>query len=364
MKIGLIIYGSPDSISGGYLYDRMLLSHLRARGDEVEILSLPRRGYASRIADNLRFRVPGGLDLVLQDELTHLSLLVSNAKKRDVPVISIVHNLHTSERRAEWQNALYRPIERQYLRSVDGYVFNSQTTRKSVEALISGHRPAVVATPGGDRLGVWSREKIAGRAHEPGPLRLLFLANVTALKGLQVVLEALASLRAGICALDVVGSCEVEREYARAMQRRASGLSSAVAFHGVLDGQPLADILMRAQVMVVPSYYEGFGIAYLEGMAFGLPPIATTAGAVPELVLHAKNGYLVAPGDSRGLARLLETLAVDRTLLGRIGVCALECFLSKPTWEESAAVVREFLIDVLRGHGSSRAEHEGDQARG
>jgi glycosyltransferase involved in cell wall biosynthesis len=333
----------------------MLVAHLRARGDEVEIISLPGRGYASRVADNLRFRLPGGLDIVLQDELAHLAVLASNASRRDFPVISIVHNLHSSERRPGWQNVVFRSIERLYLTSVDGYVFNSQATRKSVEALIPGHKASVVATPGGDRLGVWSREEIASRAHEPGPLRLLFLANVTALKGLQVVLEALAKLPAGTCALDVVGSCEVEPEYARAMQRRASGLAAPVAFHGVVDGQPLTQILKRAQVMVVPSYYEGFGIAYLEGMAFGLPAIATTAGAVPELVVHGKNGYLVTPGDSHALAKHLEVLAADRGRLERIGACALECFQSKPTWEESAEAVRRFLIGMLGGHISNRA---------
>jgi glycosyltransferase involved in cell wall biosynthesis len=356
MKIGLIIYGSPDTISGGYLYDRMVVSHLRARGDEVAILSLPARGYASRLADNLRFRLPAGFDLVLQDELTHLSLLASNARKREIPVISIVHNLHASEVRAGWKKAGYQSIERQYLRSVDGYIFNSQATRESVEALNTAPKPSVVATPGGDRLGSWSREKIAKRAHEPGPLRLLFLANVTALKGLRAVLEALASLPAGMCKLDVVGSCEVEPEYAREMQSRASGSPSRVTFHGALDGQPLTQIMKRAQVMVVPSYYEGFGIAYLEGMAFGMPAMATTAGAIPELVAHGKNGYLVTPGDSHALAKHIEALALDRALLVRMGGWALQCFESKPTWGESAEAVRKFLIRAADEHISNRAE--------
>ena len=355
MRIGLIIYGSADSISGGYLYDRILVSHLRASGDEVDVFSLPWRGYAGRIADNVRFRLPAGLDVVLQDELAHLSLLATNAKRRDYPVISIVHNLHSAERRAGWQNAIHRSIERHYLSSVDGYVFNSQATRQSVEALVPANRPSVVATPGGDRLGAWSREQITRRAHEPGPLRLLFLANVTALKGLHVVLESLASLAPETCTLDVVGSCEVEPEYARAMKRRASGLLSPVVFHGVLDGRPLRQILKRAHVMVVPSYYEGFGIAYLEGMAFGLPAIGTTAGAVPELIQDGKNGYVVAPGDNQDLARHLQALALDRSLLARLGRGALDCFHAKPTWKESAEAVRSFLLGVLAGRISNRA---------
>jgi glycosyltransferase involved in cell wall biosynthesis len=107
--------------------------------------------------------------------------------------------------------------------------------------------------------------------------------------------------------------------------------------------------------MVVPSYYEGFGIAYLEGMAFGLPAIGTTAGAVPELLKHAENGYLITPGDSHALARHLEALASDRALLARIGSGALESFQSKPTWRESGEAVRKFLLGELAGRTSSRA---------
>ena len=57
MKIGLIIYGSLDTLSGGYLYDRMLVDYLRAQGDTVEIISLPWRNYAAHLTDNFWFRL-------------------------------------------------------------------------------------------------------------------------------------------------------------------------------------------------------------------------------------------------------------------------------------------------------------------
>ena len=53
MKLGLVIYGSLDTVSGGYLYDRKLAEYLRAQGDEVEIISLPWRSYAAHLTDNL-----------------------------------------------------------------------------------------------------------------------------------------------------------------------------------------------------------------------------------------------------------------------------------------------------------------------
>ena len=54
MKIGLIIYGSLDTLSGGYLYDRMLVRELRRAGHQVEIISLPWRSYPAHLADNAR----------------------------------------------------------------------------------------------------------------------------------------------------------------------------------------------------------------------------------------------------------------------------------------------------------------------
>jgi hypothetical protein len=69
MKLGLLIYGSLETLSGGYLYDRKLVEHLRTQGDTVEIISLPWRNYAAHLTDNFRFRLPPHLDLLIQDEL-------------------------------------------------------------------------------------------------------------------------------------------------------------------------------------------------------------------------------------------------------------------------------------------------------
>lgn len=354
MKIGLVVYGSLEKITGGNIYDRMLVGRLRQHGDQIELISLTPRNYGSRFIDNLSFRLPGGLDVLLQDELTHPSLLAANLANRSYPIVSIVHNLHSLGHRPAWQNSLFRLVERQYLRSVDGLVFNSAATMGSVSTGLEVSRPFVVAPPGGDRLGTSTPEAVKARAREPGPLRLLFLANVTALKGLDVLLDALALVDPARFELDVVGSVGVEPQYANEMKVRASKLEAQVRFHGILDDQPLVDVLQRAQVMVIPSYYEGFGIAYLEGMAFGLPAIGSAAGAIPELITAGSNGYLVAPGDSKTIATHLTTFDTERNLLSRMGVAALEFFQTRPTWDQGADLVRDFLVEQVRTWRSRR----------
>src|SRR5688500_938752 len=126
MRIGLSIYGSLDTLSCGYLYDRKLAEYFRSRGDTVEIMSLPWRNYAAHLTDNLHFKLPSNLDILVEDELNHPSLILANRRKHSYPVISLVHHLRCSELRPNWQNIFYRWVEKKYLQSVDGFIFNSK----------------------------------------------------------------------------------------------------------------------------------------------------------------------------------------------------------------------------------------------
>jgi glycosyltransferase involved in cell wall biosynthesis len=353
MRIGLLIYGSLETLSGGYLYDRKLVEYLRRQGDEVRVISLPWRNYAAHLGDNLRFRLPPGLDILIEDELNHPSLLAANRHRLGYPVVSLVHHLRCSEERPAWQNALYRLVERRYLGSIDGFIFNSQTTRGVVTGLMRNRKPGVVAYPPTDRFGgPLPEEVVRARAAESGPLRLLFLGSVIPRKGLETVLKALSPQRTRrntketpLFTLDVVGSLAADPAYARRMQALASGLgpSSPIRFHGALDETALAAQLRQAQVLVVPSSYEGFGIVYLEGMGFGLPAIGSTVGAAGEIIRPGGTGYLITPGDAQALAAHLHALATDRGLLAQFALNALARYKQQPPWEQTAGEIRGFL---------------------
>jgi glycosyltransferase involved in cell wall biosynthesis len=357
MKIGLIIYGSLDTLSGGYLYDRKLVEYLRLQGDTVEIISLPPgmtdrsdwRNYAAHLADNFTFRLLPGLDILIQDELNHPSLVCANLGRHPYPVISLVHHLRCSELRPRWQNSFYRVVEKRYLCSVDGFIFNSQTTKGVVNELIGNGKPAIVAFPPTDRFGAGlPAALVAARAAESSPLRILFLGNVIPRKGLHTLLEAIRRQTLDV-RLDVIGSLTADSVYAAEMQREASGLSplSLVSFHGSKDNDVLAGKLRAAHVLAVPSSYEGFGIVYLEGMAFGLPAIGTTAGAAGEIIRDGETGYLIAPEDAEMLAARLAALASDRALLARMALNALKRYQQQPTWEQTAGEIREFLQKMI-----------------
>ena len=105
MRVGLLIYGSLETISGGFLYDRKLVEHLRATGDHVEIISLPWRNYPRHLLDNLsQFLLKKFLnlqiDVMIQDELNHPSLAWLNGKiHAPFPMIALVHHLRCDELR-------------------------------------------------------------------------------------------------------------------------------------------------------------------------------------------------------------------------------------------------------------------------
>lgn len=349
MRIGLVIYGTLDTLSGGYFYDRKLVESLRAAGDAVEIIALPWRNYPAHLTDNLTFRLPRSFDLIIEDELNHPSLLAANQRK-PCPVISLVHHLRCSEQRPAWQNALYRQVERAYLHSVDGFIFNSMTTRDVVHALAGDSKPHIVAYPPTDRFGSALPESlVAARAAQDGPLRLVFLGNLIPRKGLHTLLDALARLPHHAAALDIIGGLNANPSYAAAMQQKAANhpLSSAIRFWGALDNDALREKLQQAHLLVVPSSYEGFGIVYLEGMAFGLPAIGTTSGAAGEIIHHGENGYLITPDDSAALAAHLAELSSNRALLAELARNALERYNQQPAWQDTARRVRDFLLGFV-----------------
>jgi glycosyltransferase involved in cell wall biosynthesis len=343
MRIALLIYGSLDTVSGGYLYDRKLVEHLRAHGDEVEVISLAWSNYARHLTHNFSaalLRRLNGIraNVLLQDELNHPSLFWLNTKiKRAYPIISIVHHLRSSERHVTAALRLYRVIERRYLRTCDGFIYNSHTTRATVEQALGESRPHVVAYPAGDRLLSAQTQS----RQDDGTLRLLFVGNVSARKGLHTLLSALAHVR-GEWQLHIVGDTRVEPRYAARMHALAAPFADKVRWHERLSDDALKVQFAMCDALVVPSQYEGFGIVYLEAMSFGVPVIATDAGAAREIVRDDVDGFIVPAEQPLTLASAIQKL-FDVGRRAALSHNARARFDDFPTWAQSAAHIREFL---------------------
>lgn len=360
MRVGLVIYGSLDTVSGGYLYDRKLVEQLGVLGHSVLLFTLAYRDYTKHLCDNLNSTwneslAKARVDVMLQDELNHPSLLWANLRRRNTrrhyPVASVVHHLRSSEtEHPPLLRRIYREIERIYLNSVDALLYNSATTRNTVEPLLNRPRPALVAYPAANHLPADEPDvdlrTIAARSRTPGPLRVLFVGNLIPRKGLDQLLNALAQLPDGSWQLTVVGGQTADHGYTKYIHARCNLLPpGAVQFAGRVSDGELVRHYRAHHLLAVPSY-EGFGIVYLEAMRFGLPVIASTLGAACEIVTEGENGFLVRPHDAAALSRHLRSLHDNREQLLAMSFAARRRYTQHPTWQQSMAGAAAWLTGL------------------
>jgi glycosyltransferase involved in cell wall biosynthesis len=358
MRIGLVIYGSLDTLTGGYLYDRIVTEELKQRGHEIEVISLPLRSYLHNLLRGL-FTSPAILrnlqscDVLIQDELCHPSLLRFNRSYRHAqgsPRVAVVHHLLSKEPRDYWPNLLLSEVEKRYLFSVDGFIFNSESTRHAVEAVVGAQQPHAVAYPAGDRFGFpLSPAYIASRCQRAGPLQLLFLGNLIPRKGLAELVEKLAVIERSSWRLSVVGGVDFDPGYAEKTQQRVKelNLSEQIQFLGMLTENQLIGQLEQSDLLCMPFSYEGFGIAILEAMAFGLPALCSEDGAAAETVIHGTNGFLFSSAGNNELGSIITELHQHRNQLKKLSLAAYGTATSKPGWSQTAAVIEQFLQTLV-----------------
>ena len=360
MRVGLVIYGSLDKLTGGYLYDRMLATYLQEHGDPVEVISMPWSWYPRHLLHNVSSRFFQRLmelkvDVLLEDELNHPSLFMLNRRLQGrvaYPIVSITHHARCCELHPAWHNVVYRQIERWYLSGVDGYIFNSETTHLTVEELLSRscaqQKRSLIARPGRDRLHARITDAEIRRRVQDETLRLLFVGSVIPRKGLHHLIHALTQLSDDRWTLSVIGDMQAEPAYARRLLRQLarSKLAGRVSLEGAVSDAVISRHLSANHLLVIPSSYEGYGITYAEGMGYGLPAVGAIDGGAREVITHRENGFLVLPGDITSLKRYIEELINDRALLLQMSLNARRHYESLPTWEDSMQKIRLFLATL------------------
>lgn len=173
--------------------------------------------------------------------------------------------------------------------------------------------------------------------------RVLFIGRLDAVKGVPVLLEAFAALRATVpdARLTLVG----DGPDRAGLEAQAAGLGDAVRFTGYLTQQAVAAELDAHDVLVLPSFAEGVPMVLMEAMASRLPVVATRVGGVAELVEDGVSGFLVPPGDAASLAARLGDLLADPELCRRMGTAGRTAVTARHDVRAEAAR----LAALLRG---------------
>ena len=360
MRILLVIYGDLEQQTGGYRYDARLVAFLRERGHRVDLFSQIPGSYGMRLLQDAPGRLLRAVqehepDLILEDELNHPSLIRGNRRLRlhgELPIVSVVHHLASSEEHGWIRGFMVKRIEKAYLRTIDGAVFNTPATRRAAEELRGSELPGVVALPSMDGLREIAGTRRDGEAPgnpSGGELRLLTVGSLIRRKRIDAVIGALALLGDPGVSLTIVGDDSAEPGTARSLRRLPGqlGVGGQVRFVGSLDDEALHEAYSRADLFVLPSQHEGFGMVYLEAMARGVPVVATSAGGAGAIVRDRENGFICKPGSSADVARIIKELRERPDELTRLSREARRSAGNHPTWEESFAKAEAFFTELV-----------------
>ena len=332
--------GDLDTPTGGFAYDKRMIAELRVLGWRGEYLNLgegfPHPSALARAAAVAHLNeVPKGRPIVI-DGLA-LGVLPEAAQTLSIthPLIAMVHHPLALETGTTPEQArALRASERAALAPMRAVVVNSAMTARTLIADYAVPEERItIAPPGTDRPAVMRRNTAAAGA----PVALLAVGSVVPRKGYDVLAEALATLIDLPWRLTIVG--DGSRDPACAARLREDiaryRLTPRVTLAGAVATDELAALYAAADLFVLPSRYEGFGMAYAEAMAHGLPVIGTTGGAIPDTV-PADAGVLVPPGDAPALAAALRLLLESPAERDRLAAGARAAAAGLPTWRGSA----------------------------
>ena len=338
------IPGDLQSLTGGYAWDRRIIAELVALGMTVQVLPLSAtfpdpeaaalEDAASRVA-----ALPDGAVLIADGLAWGVLDTVALAHAHRLRVIALCHHPLALESglSPERAAALHRS-ERRALQAAAAILVTSDETARTLVSQFGVHNAHItVALPGTDRV---APARCAGN-----PPVLLSLATLTRRKGHDVLIAALATLRDLPWTARFVGGAHFDPAWSAHLRALVitHGLGERIAFVGSCE-TPCVEYA-QADVFVLPSRYEGYGMVFAEALAHGLPVIAARAGAVPDVV-PPDAGLLVPVDDSATLAAALRRVLTDATLREDLRQGALRAAQGLPRWQDSARRIANLIANL------------------
>jgi glycosyltransferase involved in cell wall biosynthesis len=331
--------GDLATPTGGYGYDRRMIAELGDLGWQIDLLNLgegfPWPSEATGAAARTRLlAVPAGRTIVVDGLALGVLPETASLLAGRNPLLALVHHPLA----LEWglsaaQADALRGSERAALAAVQGVVVTSAATARLVASDYGVPAERItVARPGSDPAPL-------AQASQDGVVRLLSVGAVVPRKGFDVLIAALATLTDLSWRLTIAG--DLTRDHNAAAQLDADiarhALRARIEAPGAVSPQRLAALYAQADMFVLASRFEGYGMAYAEAVAHGLPIVGTHAGAIPDTV-PPEAGLLVAPGDIPALAQALRRVIGDADLRSRLAGAARAAAPQFPTWRQSAEI--------------------------
>ena len=348
--VTLLVPGDLALRTGGYGYDREIVAGLRELGWRVDVVlldgSFPYPTAAARAhAVQALAALPDGA-LVLADGLAFGVMPEEAAREATrLAFVGLVHHPLADETGLDAETArAFAASERRALACTRGVVVTSHATaRRLADFGVSPSRVTVVM-PGTAEAPAAQGARGTSGADSDVPVELLCVATLVSRKGHDVLFTALARLRQLRWHLTCAGSLTLHPPTAAALQQqlRELDLAGRVSLAGDLDAAALAAAYDRADIFVLATRHEGYGMAVAEAVARGLPVVSTATGAIPELV-DSTSGAIVPMDDPEALAEALEPLIADDGARARAMAGARARRDTLPRWAESAQAMAHAL---------------------
>jgi glycosyltransferase involved in cell wall biosynthesis len=352
-----VVPGDLGSVTGGYGYDRQMIAGLRASGRAVDVVALdggfpwPDTAALARAAQQLAAIRDGAVVVVDGLAFGAMPMFAEQHAARLCWVALVHHPLAREAGLTPQQGRALFDSERRALATVRGVIVTSEATARELNSYGMAAERVHVVTPGTD-----SAPLATGSATDPVRLGLSLLCVATLIprKGHAVLIEALRGLQDRAWTLHCVGSAMWDVDTAEALCSVIAehGLGDRVRLHGEVPTDVLQAMYGQADAFVLPSYFEGYGMALAEALAHGLPVVSTTAGAIPDTV-PGNAGILVPPGDALALRSALAALLDDPALRARLAAGARAARAVLPTWPQAVARFAAVLesVDIEHGRG-------------
>ena len=334
--------GSLDTPTGGYAYDKRIVAELAQSGWQIALVDLgegfpwPSDAVRSKARATLS-SIPTGCPIVV-DGLA-LGVLPDIASELENPLLALVHHPLALEWGLSTERAdILRLSERRALACARGVVVTSPATARIVASDYGVPMERItVARPGSDPVP-------PARGSRGGAPHLLSVGAVVPRKGFDVLIAALAGLAHLEWRMTIAGDLTRDPVTAERLQADIArhGLTGRVATPGAVSSEQLAALYDSADLFVLASRFEGYGMAYAEALARGLPVIGTGAGAIPDTIPR-EAGLLVDAGDVAALADALHRVIIDPALRRRLAEAALAAARQLPTWPQSAKIFADAL---------------------
>ena len=355
-SVALVVPGDLGERTGGYIYDRRIVDGLRRLGWHVDVVPLdasfpyPTPAALTQAAQALAAIGAETITIVDSLALGAMPDLIAHEASR-LRVAALVHlplaaacdlDPDTAARFAEGEGRA--------LRAAALVVVTGGAALPLVARYALPRDRVVVVEPGTDRAPL-AQSVVASGHGRTGPIELLTVATLNPGKGHESLLAALSAVRHREWRLTCAGSLTRHPETTYRVRAAITrfGLADRVTLAGDLDGPALEACYDRADVFVLATRQETYGMAVAEALAHGLPVVATMTGAIPDLLAEGA-GLVVPVGDTYALTEALSRVLRDAGLRARLAEGARRVRDRLPTWEETSERMAAAL-DSLAAHG-------------